>query len=51
MVHKFIDITNDLVLSSKSTTINKFSKLGDKLGDPKTDFLDDDQTLLLPMSW
>jgi hypothetical protein len=50
MLHRLMEIINDLELSHRFIALNKFSIPGDKSGEPQKDILDDDLLLLLLFS-
>jgi hypothetical protein len=50
MLHRFMEIINDLEFSRRIIALNNFSIPGDKSGEPQKDILDDDLLLLLLFS-
>jgi hypothetical protein len=50
MLHRFMEIINELELSHVFIALNDFSIPGDKSGEPQKDILDDDLLLLLLFS-
>jgi hypothetical protein len=50
MLHRFMEIINDLELSHRFIALNNFSIPEDKSGEPQKDILDDDLLLLLLFS-
>jgi hypothetical protein len=50
MLHRFMEIINDLELSNRFIALNNFSIPEDKSGEPQKDILDDDLLLLLLFS-
>jgi hypothetical protein len=50
MLHRFMEIINDLELSHRFIALNIFSITGDKSGESQKDILDDDLLLLLLFS-
>jgi hypothetical protein len=50
MLHRFMEIINDLEFSHRFIALNNFSIPGDKSGEPQKDILDDDLLLLLLFS-
>jgi hypothetical protein len=50
MLHRFMEIINDLESSHTFIALNNFSTLGDKSGEPQKGVLDDDLPLLLLFS-
>jgi hypothetical protein len=46
MLHRFMEIINDLELLHRFIELNKFSITGDKSGKLQKEFLDDDLLLL-----
>jgi hypothetical protein len=46
MLHRFMEIINDLEFSHRFIALNYFSIPGDKSGEPQKDILDDDLLLL-----
>jgi hypothetical protein len=50
LVHRFMEIINDLELSHRFTALNSFSIPGDKSDEPQKDILDDDLLLLFLFS-
>jgi hypothetical protein len=49
MLHRFMEIINDLEFSHVLIALNNFSIPGDKSGEPQKDILDDDLLLLLSL--
>jgi hypothetical protein len=47
MLHRFMEIVNDLDLSHRFIALNNFSIPGDKSGGTQKEILDDDLLLLL----
>jgi hypothetical protein len=47
IVHRFMEIINDLKFSRRFIALNNFSIPGDKSGEPQKDILDDNLLLLL----
>jgi hypothetical protein len=50
MLHRFMEIINDLEFSHRFIALNNLSILEDKSGEPQKDILDDDLLLLLLFS-
>jgi hypothetical protein len=50
MLHRFMEIINDLELSHRFIVLNNISIPGYKSGEPQKDILDDDLLLLLLLS-
>jgi hypothetical protein len=50
MLHRFMEIINDLEFSHRFIALNNFSIPGDKSGEYQNDILDDDLLLLLLFS-
>jgi hypothetical protein len=50
MLHRFVEVINDLELSHRFITLNNFSIPGDKSGELQKDILDYDLLLLLLLS-
>jgi hypothetical protein len=50
MLHRFMEIINDLESSHEFIALNHFSIPGDKSGEPQKEILDDDLRLLLLFS-
>jgi hypothetical protein len=50
ILHRVMEIINDLKSSHRFIAINNFSIPGDKSGEPQKDILDDDLLLLLSLS-
>jgi hypothetical protein len=46
MLHRLMEIINDLELSHRFIALNNFSIPGDKSGEPQKDILDDDILLI-----
>jgi hypothetical protein len=50
MLHRFMQIINDLEFSHEFIALNNFSTPEDKSGEPQKDMLDDDLLLLFSLS-
>jgi hypothetical protein len=50
MLHRFMEIINDLEFSHRFIALNNLSIPGDKSGEPQKNILDDDLLLLLLFS-
>jgi hypothetical protein len=50
MLHRFMEIINDLELSHRFIALNNLSIPGDESGEPQKDILDDDLLLLFSPS-
>jgi hypothetical protein len=50
MLHRFMEIINDLGLSHRLIELNSFSISGDKSGESQKDIIDDNLLLLLLFS-